>query len=142
MDEKLTIVLAAFVGAAIPTLYNIWSTVIANKERRAEKMRDIQQLLYSECLQSLQDSMDRMHEAKSQREVFSALQKSINKAVIYADNETASMLLKYYYSFVHSGDKLSSDDHKSHQLKIVNAMRKHLGLKDLDYFALIGNHLQ
>lgn len=142
MDDKLLIALvaacAAILGSVIPTLFNFWN----NKEQREFELKKLllekQKAAYSELLSALQAIINE----QNNQDCFYALQVAGNQVVIYGDKNASQEYLNYYYAMVSQSQGkrplLTSDEHKKHQTKIMNAMRKGIDLDEIESFEIIG----
>src|SRR5690554_6353312 len=144
MDDKLLIALvaagSALLGAVIPTVFNFFN----NKKQRDFEIRKIllekQKAAYFELLSCLQAMINQ----QGNEDLFRALQVAGNQVAIYGDESTSEEYLSYYYALVSGAQgnrqPLTSKEHKDYQTKIMNAMRKGVGLGEIDSFEIIGFH--
>ena len=141
MDEKLLIALvaggSALLGSVIPTVFNFFN----NKQQRDFETKKLllekQKTAYFELLSALQ-AMINEQDNKSH---FLALQAAGNQVAIYGDKKTSQQYLNYYYAIVSEAQgkraHLTSDDHRTYHTKIINAMRKGMGLAEIKSFEII-----
>jgi anionic cell wall polymer biosynthesis LytR-Cps2A-Psr (LCP) family protein len=141
MNETLLIAIisasSALIGSLIPTLF----TYLKNKEQNEfELKKDLlenQKIVYDEILIALQNMIN--HQGN---EEFKALQKASIKLAIYGDNDSTKAMNEYYNELTKSGQNLRSplikEEHKNYQKRIINGIRKNLGLEELDSFEIVG----
>jgi hypothetical protein len=71
-------------------------------------------------------------------EEFKALQKTSIKLAIYGDNLSSKAMNDYYVEVTNTGPEprgpLTKDEHKKYQKRIINGIRKNLGLDEFDLF--------
>ena len=144
MSDIWVPVIAALLGALIPTLSNIYMSAIEPRLQRRRDLFQIRNEVYDECVQAIQDAMDHAHLSEDvQREHFQKLSKAKNRAAIYGSTEVATAMSDYYNNLVDSiqGQPLSRDQHESAHSRIVSAIRKDLEIEELRNFRLTSNQI-
>lgn len=144
MDEQILIAIiaagSAIFGSIIPTIFNFWNNAQQRKFEIKKILLEKQKAAYFDLLSALQSIIN---EQKSE-DRFRALQVAGNQVAIYGDKKASQEYLNYYYAMVAQSQgkrkSLTSDEHKQHQTKIMNAMRKGMGLDEISSFEIIGFH--
>ena len=141
MDDKILIAIisagSALIGSLIPTII----TFLNNKEQNSfELKRDLlnnQKGVYGEIMIALQNVIN-----KQGNEEFRELQKASIKLSIYGDNSSSKAMNEYYNEITKSGQQLrkplTPEEHKIFQMRIINGIRKNLGLEKFDSFEIVG----
>jgi len=128
---------SALVGALIPTLFTYFKNKEQNKFELKKGLLENQKVVYDEILIALQNMIN--HQGN---EEFKALQKASIKLAIYGDNDSSKAMNDYYNEVTKSGQSLrnplSKDEHKNYQKRIINGIRKNLGLEEFDTFEIVG----
>lgn len=125
---------SAIAGAIVPQVFNL----IGNKQKAKQELlldlHNTQKVIYLEFLLNLQRLMNN----KTPKN-FYLFQESVNKILLYGDNNTSKQVNIYFKNLVKEANKqlIEPLDHKSHQQKIVNSMRNHLKMDKFDDFELI-----
>jgi hypothetical protein len=144
MEEKLVLAViaagSALLGAVIPTIFNY----LNNKRQREFEAKKVilkkQKAAYFDLLESMQDMINNQTDQAS----FLRLQKCGIKVAIYGEDSAAHEFLHYYSELVRSangqGKILDGEEHRLHQMRMLNSMRRSLGLGELSAFEIIGFH--
>lgn len=138
-DTLLTAVIAALSalsGSLIPTVVGYLNN---NKQREFEFKKalfDKQTDIYLELMLSLQEMVN-----TRSNEQFIALQQVALKVAIFGDDKTSKAFNKYYRDVIKSGQNvrkpLTPEEHKNHQVLVLNGMREQLGMRPLDDFEIV-----
>ncbi len=140
MDDKILVAgiaaLAALLGSLIPQIFSYFKDRSEREFVKQKEQRDIQILVYEELLLALQDVMNNGNPS------FPAFQKAILKVSLHGDGNTSKVSLEYFNTLVKRGHELGPKDHADYQTKIMNSMKVHLSLPELERFELIrfGTH--
>ena len=142
MDNTVFIALiaagSAILGSVIPTIFNFWNNAQQREFEIKKILLEQQKAAYYELLSALQSIMNE----QTSEDRFLALQVAGNQVAIYGDKKASQEYLNYYYAMVSQSQgkrpPLASVEHKGHQTKIMNAMRKGMGLDEIDSFEIIG----
>lgn len=72
-------------------------------------------------------------------ENFSKFQESVNKALLYGNNDTSKIINAYFRELIKEANRQQQQplNHKEYQTQIINSMRKHLEMEKLENFELI-----
>ncbi len=141
MDDKILIGIisasSALVGALIPTLFAYFKTKNQNKFELKKDLLANQKVVYDEILIALQNMV-----SNQGNEEFKALQKASIKLAIYGDNASSKAMNDYYIGVTKSAQNLrkplTKDEHKNYHKRIINGIRKNLGLEEFDSFEIVG----
>lgn len=138
MDDKLLVAIvaasAALLGGIIQKGFDLISNWQKTKHERFKDLRNIQKKVYWEFILAMQKFMN-----DKTNENFSKFQDSVNKVLLYGDNETSNIINAYFRELIKEANRQQSQslDHKKYQTQIINAMRKHLEMDELENFELI-----
>ena len=138
MDDKLLVAFvaasAALLGGIIQKGFDLISNWQKTKHERFKDLRNIQKEVYWEFILAMQKFMN-----DKTNENFSKFQDSVNKVLLYGDNETSNIINAYFRELIKEANRQQSQsvDHKKYQTQIINAMRKHLEMDELENFELI-----
>ncbi len=138
MDDKLLVAIvaasAALLGGIIQKGFDLISNWQKTKHERFKDLRNIQKEVYWEFILAMQKFMN-----DKTNENFSKFQDSVNKVLLYGDNETSNIINAYFRELIKEANRQQSQslDHKKYQTQIINAMRKHLEMDELENFELI-----
>lgn len=138
MDDKLLVAIvaasAALLGGIIQKGFDLISNWQKTKHERFKNLRNIQKEVYWEFILAMQKFMN-----DKTNENFSKFQDSVNKVLLYGDNETSNIINAYFRELIKEANRQQSQslDHKKYQTQIINAMRKHLEMDELENFELI-----
>lgn len=127
--------LSAILGGSIPALISFFSIKRNQKMELEKKLHIEQREIYKNYLITLQSTIN-----DTSPENFRELQKATVSICLYGDNETAKIINEYFSDLiqnVNSGSFLSNSRQVEYQTKIINSMRKHLDLKNVDRFELV-----
>ena len=145
MDDKILIAIIAASSALLGSLIPIVINYLNSKEQRnfeiKKNLQNKQKEVYLELMLSLQDLINHN---KTDNSKFFNLQNSVIKASLYGDIKTAQAFYDYYDAIVKSNldgiEYLTEDGHHNHQSKILNSIRKSMGLDELKGFYMVGYH--
>ena len=138
MDDKLLVAIvaasAALLGGIIQKGFDLISNWQKTKHERFKDLRNIQKEVYWEFILAMQKFKN-----DKTNENFSKFQDSVNKVLLYGDNETSNIINAYFRELIKEANRQQSQslDHKKYQTQIINAMRKHLEMDELENFELI-----
>ena len=138
MDDKLLVAIvaasAALLGGIIQKGFDLISNWQKTKHERFKDLRNIQKEVYWEFILAMQKFMN-----DKTNENFSKFQDSVNKVLLCGDNETSNIINAYFRELIKEANRQQSQslDHKKYQTQIINAMRKHLEMDELENFELI-----
>lgn len=137
IDIKIQVALIALCSAILGAIITAISNYFLNKKLESNKqIKQKQKEIYLTFLRKLQDFKN----ASDPNSAFTSFQDAVNQVCLYGDNNTSLFVLDYYNAIVSSSLKrkyIDENDHNSHTTKIMNAMRKSLGLKSFKEFSLI-----
>jgi hypothetical protein len=140
MDEKILIGVisasSAIIGGIIPTLSAYFNTKNQNEFELKKDLIANQKNVYDEVLIALQNIIN-----NSGVEENKAFQKASNKLAIFGDNASAKAMNDYYYELINAqklGVPVTTDEHRNYQKRIINGIRKNLGLEELNSFEILG----
>jgi hypothetical protein len=137
--------LSALLGSLIPTVVGYLNSM---KDREFELKKELllkQKHSYLDVLLKLQAIIN----DPSNKNLFIQLQEAAINISIFGDDKTSEAFSTYYYDVLSSGqgkrNPLTAQEHKEHQLKIINNMRITLGLNELKEFEIVAlrneNHM-
>lgn len=128
--------ISALLGAAIPTWFNYKNNLKQNQFIKERALLEKQK----ECYWILMSALQNMVNSNSDK-AFEELQKAVVLISIYGDNETSKSLNDYYMVLVSSATGkrsfLREEEHNNYHKKIINGMRKNLGLDQFAEFKVI-----
>ena len=141
MDDKILIAIisasSALVGSLIPTLFTYFKAKDQNEFELKKNLLANQKGVYDEILIALQNMINNQGDKE-----FRELQKASIKLAIYGDNDSSKAMNEYYNEVIKSGQKsrspLTKDEHKKYHKKIINGIRKNLGLEKFESFEIVG----
>mgnify|MGYP006078721413 CR=1 FL=1 len=141
MDDKILIGIisasSALIGGLIPTLFAYFNTKNQNEFELKKDLLANQKNVYNEVLIALQNIIN-----NSGVEETKAFQKTTNKLAIYGDNVSAKAMNDYYNELINNIQKLREPvtraEHRKYQKRIINGIRKNLGLEELNSFEIVG----
>lgn len=125
---------SAIAGAIVPQVFNLIGNRQKAKQDLLLDLHNTQKEIYLEFLLNLQRLMNN----KTPKN-FYLFQESVNKILLYGDNNTSKQVNMYFKNLVKEANRQLREplDHKSHQQNIMNCMRKHLKMDKFDEFELI-----
>lgn len=138
MNDKLLVAIVAasadILGGLIQKLFDLISIWQKTKQERFKDLQNIQKEIYWNFFLAMQKFMN-----NKTNENFVQFQESVNKVLLYGDNETSKIINNYFRELVKEANRqqLQPLNHKEYQTQIINAMRKHLEMDKLDNFELI-----
>ncbi|MCD7926374.1 MAG: hypothetical protein LUI85_17530 [Bacteroides sp.] len=136
MDDKILVAIiaasAAILGGVIQKMFDLINNWQKVKEERSKELRNIQKDVYWEFIEAFQ----KFGNNKS-NENFTRFQESINRVLLYGDNNTSKIVNDYFKAIIQEGITKQPLNHKEYQTKVINAMRKHLDMDELESFELI-----
>lgn len=136
MDDKILVAIiaasAAILGGVIQKAFDLLTNWQKVKDERSKDLRNIQKDVYWEFIAAFQ----KFGNNKS-NDNFSRFQESVNRILLYGDNNTSKIVNDYFKAIVQEANTLQPLNHKEYQTKIINAMRKHLDMDELESFELI-----
>ena len=140
MEPYIISALSAILGALIPTVANVVIQLQKPRMNRKEALFKVQKDVLHDYLDALQSMLNASHgDVKQQKSATEDLMRATNKAALYVDNTTAEKLINYRDRVF--GGQLTEGEHAKSQNDILNSMRKNMGLKGIQSFKIIGNHL-
>ena len=138
MDDKILVAIvaasAAILGGIIQKAFDLISNWQKTKQERSKGLQNIQKELYWDFFLALQKLMN-----NKTNENFSKFQESVNKALLYGDNDTSKIINAYFRELIKEANRQQQQplNHKEYQTQIINSMRKHLEMEKLENFELI-----
>lgn len=141
MDDKILIAIisasSALIGSLIPTLFTYFKNKEQNEFELKKDLLTNQKVVYDEIMIALQNIIN-----NQRNEEFKALQKASIKLAIYGDNDSSKAMNEYYNELTKNGQglriPLTKDEHKTFHERIINGIRKNLGLETFDSFEIVG----
>lgn len=132
MDNTLTTALiaagSALLGSLIPAIFNYLGIKRELKNSNISKLNELKRNEFVNYLSALQAMINNGDESS-----FNSFQNSTNKLIVYADKELAKLVNDYLQTMVvrtNSGKSLTEDENIGFQTRIVNEMRKEIGITD------------
>ena len=118
-------------GTAFESIISNWQKT---KQERSKGLQNIQKEVYWDFFLALQKLMN-----NKTNENFSKFQESVNKALLYGDNDTSKIINAYFRELIKEANRQQQQplNHKEYQTQIINSMRKHLEMEKLENFELI-----
>lgn len=150
MDDKILIAIisagSAIVGGLVPAIFTFFakkkeleSNLKILKEQHSINQdnthKEIRRLEYAKFIEALQKERNTQNN-------FSNLQDCVNRILLFADDNTASLINEYYTAICFGVMKreplLNANQHDKYQKDIINSMRNDLGVssKELDNILL------
>lgn len=132
-------VLGAIIAATASVIAATIAFVGLLRQKKHEshlKQRQLQEVIYSELLLSLQAVMN----SKNPNEKFEEFQKQCVKCFAHGDNHVSMHVLEYFKQLVKSAntnEPLSGLAHEKYQTAIINSIRNAQGLKPLGSISLV-----
>ena len=140
MDDKLLVALvagiSALLGSLIPTIVGYLNSKSQREFEVKKALLEKQRQIYSELMLSLQQMMN-----NQTNEDFLVLQRAILLVSIYGDDSTSLALNEYYTALIAQEQpgacRLNDAQFEYHHKRILNGMRKSLGLQPLSSFKIV-----
>lgn len=133
---------SAIIGSAVPSIITYLSQKANFKNQIAQKNYDIKAKEYNEFLQTMQDFMNNTNSSQH----FYSYQNAVNKVLLIADNDTAIYINQYFQAQIKGAnerDPLDAEKHIDFQTKIVNSIRKDMGIsnENLDKILMVSYNI-
>ena len=141
MNETILIAIisasSALIGALIPTIITYLNNESQNKFELKRDLLNNQKDIYKEVMIALQNVISNQGNNE-----FKELQEAIIKLSIYGDNFSSKAMNNYYIELTNASlgrrAHLINEEHKEFQKKVINGIRKNLGLEEFESFEIIG----
>lgn len=140
MDNGIMIaVIAALSAIAGGAIQGYFSYLLNKQENKYDRLRELdnkQKEIYWDFWHAMQAFMNHNTDA----DAFETFQMNVTKLALYADNNTSKIVYEYFreeIGLTTLKKSLPRESHTKYQTEIMNAMRKHLGMEELDSFELI-----
>lgn len=135
-DVNIQVALIALCSAVAGALITAVSNYLISRKLESDKrIKEKQKEIYSDFFEKLQ-----IFKNYTDSITFESLQHIVNKVCLYGDNETSLCVKDYFEVLILLAQKkysLQEAEITSHETKIMNAMRKSLGLRTFNKFSLI-----